>query len=68
MAHGRKYAKYQNNYEKKNIRRIIVKVNKKTEPELLEWLSAKENAQGYIKRLVLKDMKETEESGEKHGI
>ena len=47
---------YLNQYEKENIRQIRLKINRKTEPELLEWVEKKENIQGYIKRLIRKDM------------
>lgn len=55
---GRKYAEYQDNYQKENIRQFKLKVNKKTEPELFDWLEGKQNIQGYLKELVRKDMKE----------
>ena len=52
---------YLNQYEKENIRQIRLKINRKTEPELLAWIEKQENIQGYIKRLILEDMKlETE--------
>ena len=52
---------YLNRYEKENIRQIRFKINRKTEPELLEWIEKKENIQGYIKRLILEDMKHMKE-------
>ena len=48
---------YMKNYEKENLRQIRLKINRKTEPELLEWIEKQENIQGYIKRLILQDMK-----------
>lgn len=47
---------YLNNYEKENLRQIRLKINRKTEPELLEWIEKQGNIQGYIKRLILEDM------------
>ena len=47
---------YLNQYEKENIRQIRLKINRKTEPELLEWLEKRGNIQGYIKRLIRDDM------------
>ena len=47
---------YLNQYEKENLRQIRLKINRKTEPELLEWIEKQENIQGYIKRLILEDM------------
>lgn len=48
--------KYLNQYEKENIRQIRLKINRKTEPELLEWVEKQENIQGYIKLLIREDM------------
>ena len=47
---------YMANYEKENLRQIRLKINRKTEPELLAWIEKQENIQGYIKRLIIKDM------------
>ena len=47
---------YLNQYEKENIRQIRLKINRKTEPELLEWIEKQENIQGYIKSLIMADM------------
>ena len=52
---------YLNQYEKENIRQIRLKINRKTEPELLEWIEKQENIQGYIKRLILEDMEREKE-------
>ena len=43
-------------YEKENLRQIRLKINRKTEPELLEWIEKQENIQGYIKQLIREDM------------
>ena len=48
---------YMANYEKENLRQIRLKINRKTEPDLLAWVEKQENVQGYIKRLILQDMK-----------
>lgn len=47
---------YLNQYEKENIRQIRLKINRKTEPELLEWIEKQGNIQGYIKQLIREDM------------
>ena len=47
---------YLNQYEKDNIRQIRLKINRKTEPDLLEWIEKQPNIQGYIKRLIRDDM------------
>lgn len=44
-------------YERDNLRQVKFKINRKTEPELLEWVEKQENIQGYIKRLILEDMR-----------
>ena len=47
---------YLNQYEKENLRQIRLKLNRKTEPKMIEWLEKQENIQGYIKRLIREDM------------
>lgn len=47
---------YLNNYEKENLRQIRLKINRKTEPELLEWIEKQKNIQGYIKQLIRREM------------
>ena len=42
----------QERYEKKMIRRIILKLNRKTDADILDHLDGVENGQGYIKRLI----------------
>lgn len=49
-------ADYVEAYQRKNIRQIRLKLNRKTEPELIEWLESKDNIQGYLKNLIKKDM------------
>ena len=53
-------AEYMANYEKENLRQIRLKINRKTEPELLAWIEKQENIQGYIKELIRKDMEQAE--------
>lgn len=48
---------YMKNYEKENLRQIRLKINRKTEPELLEWIEKQDNIQGYIKKIIMEDMK-----------
>lgn len=43
-------------YQDKNMRKILLKINRKTEPEILEQIEKQENMQGYIKRLILEDI------------
>ena len=49
-------SEYMTTYEKENLRQIRLKINRKTEPELLEWIEKQGNIQGYIKRLIWEDM------------
>ena len=51
---------YMANYEKENLRQIRLKINRKTEPDLLAWVEKQENVQGYIKELIRKDMEQAE--------
>ena len=51
-------------YEKENLRQIRLKINRKTEPELLAWIEKQDNIQGYIKELIRKDMERAEEQKE----
>ena len=57
-------SKYMANYEKENLRQIRLKINRKTEPELLEWVEKQGNIQGYIKELIRKDMEQGKEEQE----
>lgn len=43
-------------YENENIRRINLKLNRKLEPELVEWVESHESIQGYIIGLIRADM------------
>ena len=59
--------KYLNQYEKENIRQIRLKINRKTEPELLEWIEKQGNIQGYIKQLIREDMENQPKEAELRG-
>lgn len=48
--------KYKDNYEKENVVRLQVKLNRNTEYDLIDFLETKENKQGYIKQLIRDDM------------
>ena len=47
---------YMKNYEKENLRQIRLKINRKTEQDLLAWIEKQRNIQGYIKQLIREDM------------
>lgn len=43
-------------YDKENTKSITVKLNRKTDADIIEWMDTKENRQGYIKEIIRKDM------------
>lgn len=43
-------------YQKNNTKLVSVRVNKKLEPEILEWLESKPSMGGYILELIREDM------------
>lgn len=45
-----------NRYEKENLLRVMVKFNRKTEPDLVERMEGKLNRAGYLKQLVKEDI------------
>lgn len=47
---------YNDQYQKENIRRVVVKVNRKTNPDIAEHLDRIDNVQGYILDLIRKDI------------
>jgi len=49
---------YHTAWERENIRKIIIKINRQTEKPMAEWLEKKPNKQGYIKALIEADMKD----------
>ena len=44
------------NYDAGHTRQIKMKLNLKTDREILEWLDSKSNKQGYIKQLIKADI------------
>ena len=50
----------QKRYDEKNTRQIKMKLNRVTDKEIIDWLDQQENKQGYLKRLIEKDMRESE--------
>lgn len=48
---------YNIEYIKNFQRQFMLKVNRKTEPEMVEWLESQESVQTYLKKLILEDMK-----------
>lgn len=48
---------YNNEYNRKNYKRISVLLNKKTEAHIISFLETKKSMSDYIKSLIQKDMK-----------
>lgn len=55
MAMSKENARSQK-YQDKAIRRVVVKANRFTEPDILEHIERQDNIQGYIKDLIRKDI------------
>lgn len=51
-----KRKQYEIDYIKQNQRQFLLRVNRKLEPEMIEWLEGKGNVQAYLKELIRKDM------------
>ena len=43
-------------YEKENIKRIVLKLNIKTDNDIIQYLNTKDNINGYLKELVRNDI------------
>ena len=53
--HGKQY---NIDYIKQNVRQFMLKINRKTEPELLAWMESQDSIQTYLKDLIRKDMEQ----------
>lgn len=51
-------------YEREKLLRVMVKFNRKTEPELVERMESQENKAGYLKRLVKEDLERENDAQE----
>lgn len=47
---------YDSEYIKQYQKQVMVKINRKTEPDLYAWITGIEHPQTYIKSLILADM------------
>lgn len=45
-------------YNKENTVQLIIRLNKKTDEDLINWLKHVNNRQGYIKSLIREDLDE----------
>ena len=52
----KKIRPYTDKYAKKAIKQYILKFNRNTEPEIIEFLDSKENKNNYIRDLIKADM------------
>lgn len=57
-----KYQDYNINYVKANIRQFMLKVNRKLDPEMVDFLESKDNVQAYLKELIKADMEKQKAS------
>lgn len=48
--------RYTEEWQKKNLKRFVIKLNKTKDADILERLSECGNVQGYVKRLIREDM------------
>lgn len=50
-------------YDKSNTMNVSIKLNNKTDADIIALLNSKENKQGYIKELLLNDLYRKKETG-----
>lgn len=50
-------------YNAANTKQVIIRLNKRTDADILATLAARENVQGYIKALIRADVSEPTEDG-----
>lgn len=48
---------YIEKWQRENIKRVVVKLNKKTDADIIQQLEGQDSVQGYIKQLIRDDMK-----------
>jgi hypothetical protein len=58
MAYSQAKNKQQQESDKRNCVQVKFKFTKSTDADILEWLSALDNKQGYIKRLIRRDLEQ----------
>lgn len=44
-------------YDRANTTRVSIKLNNKTDEDIIQYMASLENKQGYIKELIREDMK-----------
>lgn len=58
----KKQTEYQARYDSKNTTRIGLKLNNRTDADILEMLASVDSMQGYIKELIREDIKRKQQS------
>lgn len=48
-------------WQKEHIKRVVVKLNKESDKDILDYLDSLPNVQGYIKSLVRKDIEQNQQ-------
>ena len=56
MTERSKKSLYDEKYIRENVQKIALNLNRRTESDLIEWLNAKTNRNGYIKGLIREDI------------
>jgi polyphosphate kinase len=59
MTASKAQLKAQAKYDKANTIQITLKLNKKTDKDIIDWLYDEANKQGYIKSLIRADIDKT---------
>lgn len=52
-----RYKKYFDEYNKQNYKQYVIKVSRRIEPELIEYLDNKKERSSFIKELIKKEIK-----------
>ncbi|MCC6095217.1 MAG: hypothetical protein LIV24_09415 [Eubacterium sp.] len=61
MAMSKALYEAQKRYKKKYVKHVMLSLNKRTDTDIIKKLDSLENKQGYIKKLIRKDIEETED-------
>lgn len=48
---------YVESWQRENLRRVVIKLNKRTDADIIEHLNQQGNVQGYIKQIIREAMK-----------
>lgn len=49
---------YVESWQRENLRRVVIKLNKRTDADIIEHLNKQKNVQGYIKQVIREAIKE----------